>query len=94
MKLFLIGFKNLPHQIDQSIIFPIIGFVRKKKKIYNLVDRAIFLSHTTFHGANFKIVKQILLNNDYPNSFIDKNIKIRMNKIKYSSPNSLNKKKL
>ena len=50
------------------------------------------LFHKTFHDANLKIVKQILLNNDYPNSFIGKNIKIRTNKIKYSSPNSLNKK--
>ena len=36
--------------------------------------------------------KNIVYNNDYSNSFINKNIKTRMNKIKYSSPNSLNKK--
>ena len=29
-ELFFMGFKNLPHQIDQSIIFPINQFVRKK----------------------------------------------------------------
>ena len=65
---------------------------QKKNIVYNLVDRAISLSHKTFHNANLKIVKQILSNYDYPNSFIDENIKIRMSKIKYSSPNSLNKK--
>ena len=65
---------------------------QKKNIVYNLVDRAISLFHKMFDGANLKIVKQILFNNDYPNSFIDKNIKIRMNKIKYSSPNSLNEK--
>ena len=55
---------------------------QKKKIVYNLVDRAISLSHKTFHNANLKIIKQILSNNDYPNSFIDKNINIRLNKIK------------
>ena len=34
----------------------------------------------------------MLLYSNYPNIFIDKNIKIRINKIKYSSSNSLNKK--
>ena len=67
-------------------------YQKKKNIVYNLVDRAISLSHKTFHNVNLKIVKEILLNNDYPNSFTDRNIKIRMNKIKYSSPNSLNKK--
>ena len=38
---------------------------QKKNIVYNL-------SHKTFHNANLKIVKQILLNNDFPNSFIDK----------------------
>ena len=34
----------------------------------------------------------MLLYSNYPNIFIDKNIKIRINKIKYSSSNYLNKK--
>ena len=34
----------------------------------------------------------MIIYNDYPNNFIDKNIKIRVNKIKHSFPNSLNKK--
>ena len=66
--------------------------LQRVKIVYNLVDQAISLSYKTFHDANLKNVKQILSSNDYPNNFIDKNIKIRMNKIKYSSPNSLNKK--
>ena len=52
----------------------------------------ISLSHKTFRDANLKIVKKMLLDNDYPNSFTDKNIKIRMNKIEYTSQNSPNKK--
>ena len=60
IELSLTDFKNLPHQKDQSIIFLIIRFVRKKY-YFNLVDRAIFLSHKLFHDANSKIVKQILL---------------------------------
>ena len=64
----------------------------EKKIVNNLVDKAISLSHKTFYDANLKIVKQMLLDNYYPNNLIDKNIKIRMNKIEYSSPNSLNKK--
>ena len=59
---------------------------QKKNIVYNLVDRAIFLSHKTFYDDNLKIIKKILKENDYPNSFIDKNIKIHINKIKYSSP--------
>ena len=64
----------------------------EKKIVYNLVDRAISLCHKTFHDANLKIVKQILLKNDNLDNFIGKNIKIIMNIIKYSFPNSLNKK--
>ena len=52
------------------------------------MDRAILLSHESFHRTNLKKVEQLLINNDYPSSFIDNNIKIRMNKIKYHSSNN------
>ena len=65
---------------------------QKKNIVHNLIGRAIFSSHKTFYYTNLKIVKQMSFNNDYPNSFVDKNITIRMNEIKYSSTNSLNKK--
>ena len=63
---------------------------QKKNIVYNLTDRAISLSHKSFHLSNSKKVKQIFLNNDYLSKFIDKNIKIRMNKIKYHSSNNSN----
>ena len=63
---------------------------QKKNIVYNLIDRAILLSHESFHRTNLKKVEQLLINNDYPSSFIDKNIKIRMKKIKYHSSNNSN----
>ena len=63
---------------------------QKKNIVYNLIDRVILLSHESFHRTNLKKVEQLLINNDYPSSFIDNNIKIRMNKIKYHSSNNSN----
>ena len=64
--------------------------LQKKNIAYNLIDRAILLSHESFHRTNLKKVEQLLINNDYPSNFIDKNIKIRMNKIKYHSSSNSN----
>ena len=63
---------------------------QKMNIVYNLIGRAILLSHESFHRINLKKGEQLLINNDYPSSFIDKNIKIRMNKIKYHSSNNSN----
>ena len=49
--------------------------------IYNLVDRAIHLSSKKFHKNNIEKVRFLLKNNSYPDKFIEKYIKIRLNKI-------------
>ena len=63
---------------------------QKRNIVYNLIDRAILLSHESFRHTNLKTVEQLVINNDYPINFIDKNIKIRLNKIKYHSSNNSN----
>ena len=50
---------------------------QKKNIIYNLVDRALLLSQKSFHKANLRKVKTIILNNDYPLEFINQNIRNR-----------------
>ncbi|XP_043479904.1 uncharacterized protein LOC122509736 [Leptopilina heterotoma] len=64
---------------------------QKKNIVYNLVDRAISLSNKKFHFDNLKKIKTILKNNNYPIDFIENQIKIRMNKIKFSDVNNNNK---
>ena len=54
------------------------------------MDRAILLSHESFHHTNLKKVKRLLINIDYPINFIGKNIEKRLNKIKYHSSNNSN----
>ena len=34
--------------------------------IYSLVDKSITLSHKKFHRKNIKLIKEILINNEYP----------------------------
>ena len=63
----------------------------KKNIVFNLTDRAILLSHKTFHKQNINIVTQTLLNNGYPIQFINKNIKIRLNKHKFNKNNNVEK---
>ena len=57
---------------------------QKKNIVFNLVDRAILLSHHEFHHENLCKVIQILKHNNYPSNFIDQNIKIRLGKIRFS----------
>ena len=45
---------------------------QKKNIIYNLVDRAILLSHKKFHKDNLRKIQKMLLNNNYPWDFIQK----------------------
>ena len=54
-----------------------------KNIIYNLVDRAILLSHKKFHKDNFRKIQKMLLNNNYPWDFIQKNTQYRKNSLKY-----------
>lgn len=55
---------------------------QKRNAIFNLYDRAILLSHDSFHNDNIKKVVKILLNNNYPLEFIQKNLKTRYNVLK------------
>ena len=57
--------------------------------VYNLVDRAISLSHKKFHSKNLKMVNQILRDNNYPNKFINRHTHIRMQTIKHKQPNKI-----
>ena len=53
--------------------------VHEYQKIFkNLVDRAVCLSHESFHSENLEVVRQILFFNHYPQDLIEKNIKIRI----------------
>jgi len=49
----------------------------KLNTITNLVDHAILLSDERFHVTNLEIIKSILLNNGYPISVVQKQIKKR-----------------
>jgi len=49
--------------------------------IYNLVDRAIKLSHPTFHEKNLTLYIKLLLDNGYPLDFIFNKINLRLKKI-------------
>lgn len=63
----------------------------KTSIITSLVDRAIILSHPKFHTPNLKYITKILLDNDYPINFINKQIKKRLNlkknKTNFNNPN-------
>ena len=56
--------------------------------IYNLVDKAIKLSHKKFHNKNLQLIKDILVENDYPTYIIDKYIKFRIYKINNNNSNN------
>ena len=49
----------------------------KKEVVFNLVDRAILLSDSRFHNENLRIVKELLVKNNYPEQFFKKLINKR-----------------
>jgi len=49
--------------------------------IYNLVDRALLLSHPSFHQKNLELIVNILQNNSYPTDIIFKYINLRAKKL-------------
>ncbi|KAL7307629.1 hypothetical protein TKK_0000317 [Trichogramma kaykai] len=61
----------------------------KINMIYNLVDRAILLSHERFHVENLRIVRELLESNSYPKQFFNRFIHLRLEKI-HCTNNSLN----
>ena len=63
---------------------------QKKNIIFNLIDRAISLSHTKFHNKNLKTIQEILLNNNYKRYFINSCINNRLRKLKLQKNNNKN----
>ena len=57
-------------------------FQNKVAVIKNLVDRAVRLTHESFHPENLDVVMKILFFNLYPQDLIEKHIKIRIEKVK------------
>ena len=65
--------------------------------IYSLVDRAIKLSHCSFHKKNLTFIKDLLLQNNYPLNLIEFSNKKRLKKlsnIQNSPHNNNNNKKM
>ena len=58
-------------------------FSQKIAIIYNLVDKAILLSHPSFHQSNISTIKNFLIANDYPLNIIEKFINKRLFHINY-----------
>ena len=54
------------------------------------MDRALLLSDQSFHNKNIKLVKEMLIKNDYPENFINTCITSRIRKHKYGNNNSHN----
>jgi len=65
----------------------------KTGSIYSLVDRAVLLSHPTFHRKNLKLVIDLLLDNGFPLNFIFNKINIRLKKLFNSKLKYLNSTK-
>jgi len=53
----------------------------KVSTIYSTIDRAIKLSHPTFHSKNLKLYIEMLLDNDYPLKLIFNKMNARLKKI-------------
>lgn len=52
---------------------------QKIAMVFNLVDKALQLSHEKYHDENLTLVKSTLTNNLYPKKFIERYIKKRLN---------------
>ena len=68
---------------------------QKRGTIFSLVDRTILLSDVRFHTQNLTLIINILLDNDYPLSFIFDTINLRiknLNKNRHITQNSMNDK--
>ena len=58
---------------------------QKRNIVSNLIDRAMLLSHVSFHKQNIDIVRNILMNNNYPSEFIDSCISNRVRYHKFQN---------
>ena len=50
---------------------------QKRAIVYCLVDKSMLLADKKYHQKNLDLIKQLLLENNYPEYFIDQNIKKR-----------------
>ena len=64
-------------------------FENKVAVIKNLVDRAVCLSHESFHSENLDDVRNFLSFNHYPQDLIEKHIKIRIERVKNRQSSNL-----
>ena len=63
---------------------------QKRAMVYTLVDKAILLADVGFHQKNLNIVKNFLIDNGYPEKFINFNIEKRLNKICFPGNSDIN----
>lgn len=74
-------------------------YAQKRAMIFSMVDKVMLLSEKQFHHKNFKLVTNILQDNNYPLHIINSNIHSRIqtkyiNKDTFSASNSLNAQRL
>ena len=62
---------------------------QKVGMIYTLVDKAILLSDSSFHANNLDLVKNFLIENGYPEKFIDFYIKKRLDNMHFRQTNDV-----
>lgn len=79
-------------KIFKLFSFQPIKYKYKKAVVFGLVDRAILLSNIKFHTKNLEIVYQTLINNNYPASFLENNIKNGLKSRNKNSPQSSTRK--
>ena len=61
--------------------------------VFGLVDKFIKLSDSQFHNGNLNLIRMFLIANDYPDSFIDIQIKKRLKLLKNTHDNNSSNKK-
>ena len=63
---------------------------QKRSMIFQLIDKAILLTDTSFHSETIEFIKTIILQNSYLRTFIEKNIPKRLQPITYDIDNKKN----
>ena len=63
----------------------------QNKVVKNLVDRAVCLSHKSYHSENLYFVTKILFFDHYPQDLLEKHIKIRIQQIKSRKSKNVNR---
>ena len=60
---------------------------------YSLVDRAIKLTHTSFHNVNLNLIKEFLILNDYTIELINKYIRLRYRNMNCTNEKTIQREK-